>query len=128
PVRVARSLSVHSERISAARRLASSKSNFGPNCTILLPFPASEFFGEINVYRAALRLRVRAAFFAEAERSALDREAEAVPPSLPPFFAGALLAVLPRPEPPAFLPPWVMALTVAQARRSASFLDVPRSS
>jgi hypothetical protein len=40
---------------------------------------------------AALRLRVRAAFLAEAERSANERDAAAAPPLRPPFFAGALL-------------------------------------
>jgi hypothetical protein len=40
---------------------------------------------------AALRLRVWAAFFAAAERAANERDAAAVPPFWPPFFAGALL-------------------------------------
>jgi hypothetical protein len=34
---------------------------------------------------SALRLRVAAAFFAEAERPAGDREAEALPPIWPPL-------------------------------------------
>src|SRR6266853_277055 len=68
---------------------------------------------------AARRLRVWAAFFAEAERSANDRTAEAAPPLWPPFLAGAVLLFLPRPE-PLFLPPPVILFTVAQARRAAS--------
>ncbi len=39
---------------------------------------------------AARRLRVWAAFFAEAERAANVRDAAAAPPLWPPFFAGAL--------------------------------------
>jgi hypothetical protein len=40
---------------------------------------------------AALRLRVWAAFLAEAERSANERDAAAAPPLRPRFFVGALL-------------------------------------
>jgi hypothetical protein len=65
---------------------------------------------------AARRLRVWAAFFAEAERSANERAAEAAPPLWPPFFAGAVLTFLPRPD-PLCLPPPVILFTVAQARR-----------
>ena len=46
-------------------------------------------------YAAALALRVRAAFFAEAERSAAGRLADASPPFRPPFLAGSLLTGLP---------------------------------
>src|SRR5215813_13795312 len=76
---------------------------------------------------AARRLRVWAAFFAEAERSANERAAEAAPPLWPPFFAGAVLIFLPRPD-PLFLPPPVILFTVAQARRSASSSGTPRFS
>jgi len=40
-------------------------------------------------YEAARRLRVRAAFLAEAERAAAGRRADARPPSLPPLRADA---------------------------------------
>jgi hypothetical protein len=43
-------------------------------------------------------------------------------------FGAAWPVDLPRPEPPAFLPPPSSLLTVAQARRSASFPDTPRFS
>src|SRR5262245_15118398 len=76
---------------------------------------------------AARRLRVWAAFFAEAERSANERPAEASPPLWPPFFAGAVLVFLPRPD-PLFLPPPVILFTVAQARRAASSSGTPRFS
>jgi len=72
-------------------------------------------------------LRVAAAFLAEAERSSAEREAEARPPALPPFFEGLVSMALPRPE-PLFLPPPVSLFTVAQARLSASFLPTPRFS
>src|SRR5205085_9125996 len=79
-----------------------------------------------------LAARVFAAFFAEADLAAAGRAAEALPPRgppiLPPFFAGALLTFLPRPEPPGCLPPPVISLTVAHARRSASSSCTPRSS
>jgi len=52
---------------------------------------------------------------------------EARPPIRPPLRDEAVLIVFPRPE-PLFLPPPVSLLTVAQARRSASSLEVPRSS
>ena len=70
------------------------------------------------------RARVRAALFAEAERIRAGLPAEAAPPSRPPFRAGALFIDFPRPEPDA-LPPPVIAFTVAQARRSASFSSTP---
>ena len=54
---------------------------------------------------AARRLRVWAAFLAEAERSANERAAEAAPPLWPPVFAGAVLLFLPRPEPLCLPPP-----------------------
>ncbi|MBV8781619.1 MAG: hypothetical protein JO353_09495 [Phycisphaerae bacterium] len=72
-------------------------------------------------------VRVRAAFFADFDRAPLERPAEALPPFLPPFFAGRLLVFLPRPEPD-FLPPPDILFSVAQARRSASFFDTPRFS
>src|SRR5687767_14719281 len=74
-----------------------------------------------------LRARVLAAFFAEADLSAAGRAAEAAPPFFPPFFAGALLTDLPRPEPPGFFPPPVILLTVAHARASASSSGTARS-
>jgi hypothetical protein len=46
---------------------------------------------QLRAAAAALRLRVWAAFFAEAERAANERDAAAAPPLWPPFFAGALL-------------------------------------
>src|SRR5205814_6963818 len=48
---------------------------------------------------ALRRLRVLAAFLAEADRAATGRAAEAAPPFRPPFFAGAGLVRLPRPDP-----------------------------
>ena len=74
-----------------------------------------------------LRLRVAAAFFAEAERAAAERRADAAPPRRPPLRDGSRLTDLPRPE-PLFLPPFVSLLTVAHARRSASRRGVPRFS
>jgi hypothetical protein len=67
-----------------------------------------------------------AAFFVE-DFLADDLAAVAAPPFLPPFLAEALLVFLPRPD-PLFLPPPVLLLTVAQARRSASFSLTPRFS
>ena len=61
---------------------------------------------------AALRLRVAAAFFAEAERSAAEREADALPPAWPPLRDGAWFTAWPRPD-PVFLPPPVSLFTVA---------------
>src|SRR5690349_10903250 len=67
----------------------------------------------------ALRLRVAAAFFAERERAAAGRLAEALPPRgppmRPPFLAETLVSRTPRPE-PLLLPPPVSLFTVAQAR------------
>ncbi len=75
-----------------------------------------------------LRLRVAAAFFAEAERCSGDRAAEAAPPLLPPisppFLLETLVSGLPRPLPD-LLPPPVSLFTVAHARRSASYLGDP---
>jgi hypothetical protein len=82
-------------------------------------------------FAAALRLRVVAAFFAERDRAAAGRLADALPPRGPPIrpprFEESLVSGTPRPE-PLLLPPPVSLLTVAQARRSASFLPTPRSS
>jgi hypothetical protein len=75
----------------------------------------------------AFRLRVRAAFFAEAERAAFGLEAAALPPFRPPLRAGSLFIGLPRPEPPGSLPPRSILLTVAHALRSASSPGTPRS-
>src|SRR5205809_1153747 len=75
---------------------------------------------------AAFRLRVAAAFFADAERSAAERLADAAPPFAPPFLLEACDSFLPRP-PPDFLPPPDSLLTVAHARRFASPSDTPRS-
>jgi hypothetical protein len=70
------------------------------------------------------------------ERPALDRDRLAVavrPPRewlallRPPFADAVRLVALPRPD-PLFLPPPVSLLTVAHARRSATFLLVPRFS
>ena len=71
----------------------------------------------------ARRLRVAAAFFPAALRFAVDW----LEPALrPPFFDAERFSVLPRPEPD-FFPPPDSLFTVAQARASASLLDVPRS-
>jgi len=75
----------------------------------------------------ARRARVLAPFLAEAERSAVDRLAEACPPIFPPLCAGAEFMGFPLPE-PLFLPPPVIAFTVDQARRSASSSETPRFS
>src|SRR5690242_13785833 len=76
---------------------------------------------------ARLRLRVSAAFFAEAERSAALRLADAWPPFLPPLRDDSWVSGTPRPLPD-LLPPPSSLLTVAQARRSASFSGTPRDS
>src|ERR1700730_11382401 len=79
----------------------------------------------------AFRLRVAAAFFAERDRAAVGRLADALPPRgppiLPPRFEDTLVSGTPRPE-PLLLPPLVSLLTVAHARRSASSLPTPRCS
>jgi hypothetical protein len=75
----------------------------------------------------ARRLRVAAAFRADAERADLERDAEARPPARPPFRDELVLVFFPRPE-PRFLPPPVSLFTVAQARRSASSRPTPRLS
>lgn len=72
-------------------------------------------------------LRVAAAFLAERDLAAAGRAADAAPPLRPPLREGALLTLLPRPE-PLSLPPPVSAFTVAHARLSASFSDTPRVS
>jgi hypothetical protein len=64
---------------------------------------------------------------AEAERAEAERLADAAPPLRPPFCAGPFIVGSPLPDPP-FLPPPVILLTVAQARRSASFSGTPRFS
>jgi hypothetical protein len=73
-------------------------------------------------------LRVAVAFFADALREATGREADAAPPFMPPFFAAGCPVLLPRPDPPGFLPPPSSLLTVAHARASASFFGTPRFS
>ena len=75
----------------------------------------------------ARRFRVAAAFRADAERAALLRVAEALPPFLPPLRELVRVVFLPRPD-PLFFPPPVSLLTVAHARRSASLRETPRSS
>lgn len=77
---------------------------------------------------AALRLRVAAAFLAAADLFAGDRAADAAPPIRPPLCAAGWPVDLPRPDPPARFPPPSSLLTVAQARRSASFSGTPRLS
>jgi len=69
----------------------------------------------------------RDAFFAETERWAAVRDADALPPILPPFFAEAFVSGTPRPLPD-LLPPPDSLLTVAHARRSASPSGTPRFS
>src|SRR5437868_12664914 len=66
---------------------------------------AGHFFIHRDTY-AARFLRVRAAFLADAERSAAGLRAAALPPRCPPLRAGEWSSGLPRPE-PLFLPPWV---------------------
>src|SRR5207248_2477284 len=73
------------------------------------------------------RVRVLAAFFAEVERSSLERVAEGARPFLRSVFAGALLLGWPRSD-PLLLPPAVILFTVAEARRSASSSGTPRCS
>jgi hypothetical protein len=50
---------------------------------------------------------------------------ERAPPFRPPLREAERLVLFPRPE-PLFLPPPVSLLTVAQARRAASLLPLPR--
>jgi hypothetical protein len=71
--------------------------------------------------------RVEAALRADAERDDFEREAEALPPFLPPFREELRFDFLPRPE-PLFFPPPVSLFTVAQARRAASRPETPRFS
>jgi hypothetical protein len=70
----------------------------------------------------ARRLRVAAAFLPARLRVAVDWLAA---PLRPPFFELARDSGFPRPEPD-FLPPPDSLFTVAHARASASFVDVPR--
>ena len=73
-------------------------------------------------------LTCAAAFLAAADRLAGDRAADAAPPIRPPLCAAGWPVDLPRPDPPARFPPPSSLLTVAQARRSASFSETPRLS
>src|SRR5204862_2174902 len=82
---------------------------------------------KVGAQLPALRLRVAAAFLAEADRSAAERLADACPPLWPPFLLETLVSFLPRPEPD-LLPPPDSLLTVAQARRLASVSGTPRPS
>jgi hypothetical protein len=81
----------------------------------------------LRVDPAARRFRVAAAFLADAERDAFERDAEARPPRRPPFREELFEVFFPRPD-PLFFPPPVSLFTVAQARRSASLRGTPRSS
>src|SRR5262249_4163511 len=78
-----------------------------------------------------LRARVAAALRAEADRSGARRAADAPPPlfplRFPPFLLDVWVSAFPRPPPDLFPPPDSL-FTVAHARRSASFLLVPRFS
>jgi hypothetical protein len=76
---------------------------------------------------ALFRLRVAAAFFAEAERSSAVRDDDAAPPFLPPFFLETFVSAFPFPLPDLFPPPDSL-LTVAQAREAASLSGTPRFS
>lgn len=78
------------------------------------------------LYRA-FAARVRAPLRADADRAAAERFADAAPPFLPPLREGFGFSFLPRPEPD-FLPPPLVAFTVAQARFAASLLETPRFS
>ena len=78
-------------------------------------------------YDLAARFRVAAALRAEAERLEAGREAEALPPFLPPLRAGAWFSALPLPD-PLFLPPPEVVFTVARARLAATSLGTPRFS
>jgi hypothetical protein len=78
---------------------------------VLLRLPAVPLFA-VLVRLRAVPVRLRAA---------------AWPPFRPPLRAGSLFSAMPRPEPD-FLPPPSDLLTVAQARRSASFSLSPRFS
>jgi hypothetical protein len=77
-------------------------------------------------FRVAAFLRVAAAFRAEADRADFGRDADARPPIRPPFRAGALFVLFPRPA-PLFRPPPDISFSVAHARRSASFRGTPRA-
>ena len=94
------------------------------------PFAAGQAGGGnyLSQPRSAFRFLVAAAFLAAADRSARGRAAEAAPPIRPPRCAAGWPVDLPRPEPPGALPPASSLLTVAQARRSASFSETPRLS
>ena len=94
----------------------------------LLSFSLKPLAPDLLVVHAFARLlRVRAAFFALADRAASGRAADDAPPFCPPFRAGVVLTGWPRPE-PLFFPPPVILLTVAQARFSASSFGTPRFS
>src|SRR5678815_420611 len=85
-------------------------------------------YGSSRTSYFARAFRVAAAFFAEADRVALGRAADAAPPRRPPLRIGEWSSRLPYPLPPGFSPPLWTLLTVAQARRSASSLGRPRRS
>jgi hypothetical protein len=95
-----------------------------PDDRLLAVVPDARFRGADP---PAFRLRVAAAFRAEAERADLDRDADARPPARPPFRAGAVFVFFPRPA-PLLRPPPDILFSVAHARRSASFFGTPRLS
>ena len=93
--------------------------DFGLRAVVLLP--AALRLEEVERLRVVLLLReVLPDVDVARLRVVVRLLAAALPPLRPPLRAGSLFSVLPRPEPD-FFPPPSMALTVAQARRSASF-------
>ena len=100
---------------------------------VRLDYAASEAgnwseFSAAHGYQIQPRSELRKPWFADADLLALDREADAAPPFLPPLCAAGWPVLFPLPEPPGFFPPASSLLTVAHARRSASFSGTPRSS
>ena len=87
--------------------------------------PSVYFFFRADVFRPEAALFAAEDFFLRI--GDLRLFAAALPPFRPPFSEGDVFISFPRPE-PLFLPPPVSLFTVAQARPSASFFGVPRSS
>jgi HAMP domain-containing protein len=95
-----------------------------------VPDEVQPLVGALNGLMARLgeALGQQRQFIADADRAAFGRDAAALPPSLPPLWAGDGFLGLPYPEPPGFSPPRSILFTVAHARRSASSFGTPRCS
>lgn len=116
---------VFGARLELVREALGLLARFAPSAAVLaFPLREVDAFFPVALCR---RLRVVAAFFAEARRCAAGRARERSPPIRPPRLLEVLLSGTPRPLPDR-LPPPLSLLTVAHARRSASSFGSPRDS